>query len=224
MRKLLYVPILHSSADMGSVAPSLENKGIAMTGIEGWESHKKTISKFWDSLSKYFKKLDVKNFQIYQDGLAADGELGMKIVDKAAEKGSQNYQIIKDLVSKGARVVKTEDITILMKEVNLIKKMTCPSSKLKKLASALKYKLVKNKLLEERDKFIADRINKTLAKNGVIFIGAYHNITPLLDKDITVEEVKKKAYVEEYQNIFFLKSKEGRIKELAEYLATPVKV
>ena len=224
MRKLLYVPILHSSADMGSVAPSLENKGIAMTGIEGWESHKKTISKFWDSIEEYFKSLKVKGLQIYQDGLPADDELGMKVVNSAAAKGSKNYQIIKDLVSKGAKLVKTEDITILMKEVDLIKKMANSESKIKRLAIALKYKMLKNKMLRERDDFIADRINKTLAKNGVIFIGAYHNIIPLLDKDITVEEVKEKTKVEEYQNIFFLKSKEGRIKELAEYLATPVKV
>lgn len=223
MRRLIYVPILHSSADMGSASPGIEEKGVAMLGIEGWERHKKTISKFWDSVSKHFRSLEVKGFQIYQDGLPADGELGIKVVNSAAAQGSKNYQIIKDLVSKGARIVKTEDMAILAKEVSLIKKMTGSDSKLKRLIIALQYKLLKNKLLKERDEFIADRINKTLVKNGIIFIGAYHNIIPLLNKDIKVEEVKEKAKIEEYQKIFFLKSKEDRTKELAEYLTMPVR-
>lgn len=223
MRRLIYVPILHSSADMGSASPGIEEKGVAMLGIEGWESHKKTISKFWDSVSKYFRSLKVKDFQIYQDGLPADDELGIKVVNNAAAQGSKNYQIIKDLISKGARIVKTEDMAILAKEVSLIKKMTGSDSKLKKLATALQYKLLKNKLLKERDEFIADRVNKTLVKNGIIFIGAYHNIIPLLDKDIKVEEVKEKTKVEEYQKTFFLKNKEEKLKELTKYLIAPVK-
>jgi len=223
MRKLLYVPILHTSADMGSLAAKLEDRGSAMIGTEGWERHKKTISKFWDSITKYSKSLKVKGFQIYQDGLLAGDELGMKVVNSAAAKGSENYQIIKNLVSKGAKIMKTEDMKIVMKEVKLIKEMANSDSKLKRLACALQYKLLKNKLLKERDDFIADRINKTLVKKGIIFIGAYHNVIPLLDKDIEVEEVKDKSKVEEYQKIFFLKSKEDKTKRLAKYLAEPVK-
>lgn len=224
MRKLIYVPILHSGADMGSVAPGIDARGEAMIGTEGWEKHKETISKFWDSIEEYFKSLNVKGFQIYQDGLLADGELGMRVVNGAAAKGSKNYQIIKKLVSKGAKIVKTEDMKILIKEIDLIKKITNSDSKLKKLVGALQYKLLKNKLLRERDKFIAARINKTLVKTGIIFIGAYHNVIPLLDKDIEVEEVKEKAKVEEYQKIFFLKSKADRTKKLTQYLVAPVKL
>lgn len=223
MRKLIYVPILHSSADMGSVAPGIEARGSGMIGLEGWEKHKQIISKFWDSITEYFKSLKVKDFQIYQDGLLADGDLGMRVVSNAATKGSKNYQIIKDLVSKGAKIMKTEDMKMLMKEVNLIKGMTNSNSNLKKLASALWYKMIKNKLLRERDRFIAGVINKTLVKEGIVFIGAYHNIIPLLDKDIRIEEVKEKAKVEEYQKIFFLKSKENRAEELAKYLVASVK-
>ncbi len=42
-----------------------------------------------------------------------------------------------------------------------------------KLAAALKYKLVKNKLLHERDAFIVKRIEETLkdGERGIIFIG-----------------------------------------------------
>ncbi|MCG2718523.1 MAG: hypothetical protein L6408_06805 [Nanoarchaeota archaeon] len=222
MRTLIYVPIIHSGADMGSIASNLEDRGSAMIGTEGWERHKETISRFWESISKYFKSLNAKGFQIYQDGLLADGELGMKVVNSAAAKGSKNYQIIKYLVSKSARIMKTEDMKILMKEVDIIKKIANSDSKLKKLISALHYKMVKDKLLAERDKFIANMINKTLVKDGIIFIGAYHNIIPLLNKDIKVEEIKEKAKVEEYQKIFFLKSREGTARKLAKYLTAPV--
>ena len=221
MRRLIYVPILHSSADMGTIASELEKTGTAMVGAEGWKRHKEAISKFWDSTEEYFKSLNAKDFQIYQDGLLADEELGMKVVNSAAAKGSKNHQIIKELVSRGAKIVKTEDANTLMDEVNLIKKMANSDSKLKKLVSAIHYRIVKNKLLKKRDEFIAARINSTLMKKGVIFIGAYHNIIPLLDKNIKVEEVKEKTKIEEYQKIFFLKNKHERVKELTEYLAAP---
>ncbi len=223
MRKLIYVPILHTLADMGSIAPSLEARGIAIVGKEGWERHKKTISGFWSSLEDYFKSLEVKGFQIYQDGMCADGELGMKIVNEAAGKGSRNYQLVKKLTSKGAKIMKTEDIAIVKKEAELIKKIANSQSKLKKLAGVLQYKMIKKKLLEDRDRFIANTINKTLDKEGILFIGAYHDVIPRLEKDIEVEEAKEKAKIEEYQKIFFLKSKELRAKELSIYLRTTVK-
>ncbi len=80
MRKVIYVPIIHTSADFGSVASEIEKRIIVQYGAEKWEQHKKAISDFWDSVSDYFRSLAVKGFKIYQDGLVADGELGMKIV------------------------------------------------------------------------------------------------------------------------------------------------
>lgn len=222
MRKLIYVPIIHGGTDMGSIASALEAKGVAMIGEDSWERHKGAISGFWKSITEYFKPLDVKGFQIYQDGLLADDELGMKIVNSAAAKGSKNYQLVKYLVARGARIMKTEDVAIVKKEAEVVKNIANSSSKLKKLANVLRYKIIKKKLLKERDKFIAERINNTLGEKGIIFIGAYHNVIPLLDKDIVIKQIKERDKVEEYQKIFFLKSEDDRAEKLAGYLVAAV--
>ncbi len=222
MRKLLYAPLIHGSADLGSMASSVDEKGVAMHGEERWEEHKRTISGFWDSIESYMDSLEVTDFQIYQDGLAADGSLGQRIVKEAARKGSRNYQIVERLMARGARIVKTEDITTVLKEVELIKKIAQSKSFPGRLSAALKYELAKKRLLDERDEFIAKTINDSLVRNGILFIGAFHNVIPKLASDIVVEEVKVKEKVEEYQRSFLLRGKQERVEELTRYLVAPV--
>lgn len=222
MRKLLYVPLIHGSADLGSLASSVDEKGVAMHGEESWEEHKRTISGFWDSIESYMDSLDVTDSQIYQDGLAADGSLGQRIVKEAARKGSRNYQVVERLMARGARIVKTEDISTVLKEVKLIKKIAQSKSVPGRLFTGLKYELAKKRLLDERDEFIAKAINDSLVRNGILFIGAFHNVIPKLASDIVVEEVKAKEKVEEYQRSFLSRGKQERVEELTRYLVAPV--
>lgn len=222
MRKLLYIPLIHGSADLGSVASDVDEKGVAMHGEERWGEHKRTISGFWDSIESYIDSLDVTDFQIYQDGLAADGSLGQRIVGEAARKGSRNYQIVERLMGRGAKIVKTEDVATVLKEVELIKKIAQSKSLPGRLYAALNYELAKKRLLEERDEFMAKAINDSLKRNGILFIGAFHNVIPKLASDIVVEEVKAKEKVEEYQRSFLLRGKEERVEELTRYLVAPV--
>lgn len=201
MRRIIYVPIIHTSADFGSVASDIEKKIIDRYGAEKWEGHKKAISDFWNSIFDYFRSLDVKGFKIYQDGLVADGDLGMKIVKTAAESGSKNYLLIYNLVERGATIMKTEDIDIVKKERDFVVKMAQSKSFIERLLRYIKYMLYKGRLLKQRDDYIVKRINETLGegKTGIVFIGALHNVVSMLPKDIEVIEVKKKEEVESYE-------------------------
>ena len=80
MRRLIYVPIIHTSADLGSLAKDVTKRGIADLGEELWKEHIKTVTKFWDIIAWYFDSLDVSGTKIYQDGMVADGEVGQEIV------------------------------------------------------------------------------------------------------------------------------------------------
>ncbi len=222
MRRLLYVPIIHSSADLGSVASQVEEKGQTMSGEEAWNEHKRTVADFWRAIARHFDALDVSGYQIYQDGMAADGALGMRIVEDAASKGSLNYQLIKRLVERGARIVKTEEVSIVLKEVEGIKQIANARTLAGKSWAVLKYELMKDKLLEERDRYIGHTINSTLERNGILFIGAFHNAIPWLAEDIVVEDVKAREKVAEYQKSFFLRRKQAQTKELAAYLVAAI--
>jgi len=222
MRRLFYVPIIHTSADMGSVAAQVEKKGRAVSGDEAWSQHQQTVTGFWEAIARYFDALDVNEYLVYQDGLAADGALGLRIVAGAASQGSPNYQLVERLVERGARIVKTEDAATVVKEVESIKAIANARTLTAKAWAVLKYERKKGKLLEERDRHITHTINSTLETDGILFIGAFHNVTPGLDEDIVVEEVKTRERVAEYQKSFFLRQKQEGTKELAAYLMAAI--
>ncbi|MEW6674789.1 MAG: hypothetical protein AB1348_02005 [Nitrospirota bacterium] len=221
MRKLIYVPIIHMSADLGTIARQVDKRGIAGFGEKFWKQHKETISGFWDSIARYFEKLEVANFKVYQDGMVADGAIGQKILDEGLKSGSKNYEIISKLIQRGAVLVKTEDFSLVKKERDWFLKITNAKTLSEKLLSYLKYRLIKNGLLRKRDRFIANRINETLnqEETGILFIGAYHNIIPKLAKDIQVKELKDTEKIREYQKaLLHGKSGTKRFEELAAYV------
>ena len=213
------------SADLGSIANHVDKRGIAVFGEEFWKKHRETISGFWDSIVKYFTNLEVKDFKIYQDGMVADAEVGQKIVDEGVKSGSKNYEIIDDLLKKGAVLVKTEDFALVKEERDRIVKITQAATTTQKLIAYLKYKLAKNRLLKKRDNYIAKRIDETLGygETGILFLGAYHDIIPKLAKDIQVIEVKEARKISRYQNLL-LSARKNKLEfeELNKYLISPV--
>lgn len=220
MRTLIYIPIIHMSADLGTVATEVDRKGIAFYGPERWEDHKETINQYWEKIATYFKQIEPKGFKIYQDGLVADGEMGVKIVADGVQRGSKNYEIIEYLLNKGAQLIQTEDIHIVMKEYKFIKQLAKAKFLLTKIFINLKYIILKNKILKERDIFIANRINETLKKEekGILFMGAYHNILDKLSKDIEIVELKDRNKVLKYMRRFYLRAKNEELEKSATYL------
>lgn len=226
MRTLLYVPVIHMAADLGTLAPDVAKRGIAGLGEEVWEKHVETVEEFWNSLVRYFDRLEVSNFKIYQDGLVANGDMGQKIVEEGLKSGSKNYEIISKLIQRGAVLVKTEDFALVAKEREHLIELTGARTRMEKLNAYLKYKLSKNHLLKKRDRFIADRINETLnqGETGILFIGAYHDIIPMLDKDIRVKEIKEIQKIRDYQKAFLYRKDKKRFEALADYLISPIDI
>jgi len=215
------------SADLGSIANHVDKRGIAGFGEEFWSRHRETVSGFWDSISNYFANLEVKDFKIYQDGLVADGEVGERIVEEGVKAGSKNYEIIDDLVKRGAILVQTEDFPLVKEERDRIVKITQAKTTTQKLIAYLKYRLAKNRLLKKRDNYIAKRIDETLTdgEKSILFMGAYHDIIPKLAKEIQITEIKEVKKVRDYQRslLSFRKNKE-EFAQLAKYLVSPVKL
>jgi hypothetical protein len=224
MRRLLYVPVIHVDSDLGSIAPAIDKRSTEICGREHWEKHKQVVTTFWDQIEKYFKKLNAGNLKIYQDGLMADGELGQKIIEEGAQKGSRNYRIVLDLINSGGEIRKTEDIELLKEEYARILKLAQSKSLWERTTAYIGYRFRRDKLMDKRDRFIADTINQTLkeGERGVLFIGAFHDVTPYLAEDIHVEEVKNPQKVRDYFRTLISGGSEERFDELAEYLGSVV--
>jgi len=225
MRTLIYVPIIHSSADLGSIAKDVTTRGIAHLGEEIWKEHRKTVEAFWDAISRYFDSIDVKGMKIYQDGMVGEGEMGEKIVEETAKAGSKNYQLVSRLLERGASLVKTEDFKLVKKEHDRLLAITQAKSITRKIIEFIKYKLVKTVLLNKRDAFIAKRIDETLEpdEKGILFIGAFHKIKKRLPKSIQVREIKDTDKVRTYQRLLPFHNKyREQFDKLGRYLVSEI--
>lgn len=227
MKTLIYVPIIHTSADLGSLAEAVTKRGIADLGQEFWEEHKRTIDGFWSAISNYFDSKNVSGVKIYQDGMVGEAEVGQRIVEEGVTSGSKNYELVSKLIKRGAILVKTEDFNLVKGELDRLRGITQARNIREKIISFIKYKITKDALLNKRDRFIAKRIDETLrhSEKGILFIGAYHNIKNKLPKDMLVREVKNTKKVSEYYKLlpFYSKNKE-RFNELKRYLISEAEI
>ncbi len=227
MRYLIYVPVIHSSADLGSLAKDVNKRGAADLGDEAWREHHRIVEGFWDAVVLYFNFIDGQGLKIYQDGMVADGEIGKKIVEEGVKSASQNYELVSRLIKDGAVLVKTEDFNLVKEERDRLIAIINARSPLQKLAALVKYKLIKNRLLKKRDKFIAQRINETLkdGERGVLFIGAFHNVKKWLAKDILLEEIKDMHKIREYYSLLPLHDRNCKhLEEIGRYIISKVVV
>ena len=250
MRTLYYIPIIHTSADMGSLAKAVTERGISQVGERNWERHVATVHRFWDRIAQYCASLPAEGMKIYQDGLVAEGEIGAKIISAGVESGSRNYEIVLSLMRRGAQIVKTEDFKLVLEERDSILALVQAKTFRAKISAFLKYRFIKGRLLKRRDMFIAQRINETLAlklsgahtsglgpaphspdlsesrdAGGIIFIGACHNVKSHLPKDIKVIEIKEARKVRKYQELLpFSRRRSRRFAELGKYLAAEIVV
>jgi len=226
MRTLFYVPIIHTSADMGSLAKAIEERGIAGFGKEFWAEHESTVLGFWDTVVKYFAGVDVADFRIYQDGMIVDDAAGQHIVDEGFKAGSRNYELVAMLLKRGAMLVKTEDLNLVKAERDNLLKITNAKSLPSKLLAYVKYRLTKNMLLKKRDEYIVRQIEKTLPADGtgILFIGAYHNARAMFSGEMKIIEVKDIGKVREYQELLPFHAKNKKyFAELADYLLSEIR-
>jgi len=226
MKTLIYVPIIHSTVDLGSIAEDVTKRAVRDLGEEIWKEHGKTIDGFWDSIVDYFNSIDVSGMKIYQDGMVAEGEAGEQIVEVMSEAGSKNYMLLSNLLKRGALLKKTEDFGLVKKERDRIVKVTQVLNTAAKLVAYFKYRCTKNMLLQKRDMYVAKRICETLnhGETGILFMGAYHEIIPKLKRKMQITEIKKVEKVKDYQKLLSCPNRDAeKFKELAEYLISPIK-
>jgi len=84
MRKLYYIPIIHSQIDMGSVGSELSKSGEIKYGKELWMNHIEEVDKSWNKIKSFInrqlKNISFDKVKIYQDGLPITGEIGIKLL------------------------------------------------------------------------------------------------------------------------------------------------
>lgn len=187
-RRLIWVPIVHSPEDLGSLSSAVRRASTRKTGQRGWKKKIETISQIWKKIEKSLenRSLEWTRVRLYQDGLPICGQ-EQEIVRELADAGSPNHRILLKLVRRGAKLMGTESPDLLLQEYEFSKRVLegteSESEKDKSREAAL--------LLEKRDQFIAKRINGTLGsgETGVLFLGMLHSLEPWLDRDLEPDRI-----------------------------------
>ena len=186
-RRLIYVPIVHTQADMGSLSSALQKEFVEKFGEEKWQHHIREIDEMWDGLKSRLDRLnlDYSRVRLYQDGLPVCGRETQMVKDLAA-KGSKNYALLAALVARGAKVEGTEDPALLLEEYHHLQEIARAKSKLKRKKEIHAYQSKGVALLAKRDTFIKQRIETTLkeGETGILFIGLLHKVDEELSIDI----------------------------------------
>ena len=188
-RTLIFIPIIHSAADMGGLRESVQRVTLQKLGEKVWENRIRLIDGLWDKIETVINELSLswEKVRLYQDGLPVCG-LEVKIVTEIAKAGSRNHVILLRLMENGATIMGTESPELLKEEYNLVKRILSADNALEAARIEECQKPLSDALLKKRDQYIADRINRTLGigETGIIFLGMLHSLDNLLDKDIQV--------------------------------------
>ena len=189
-RRLIYVPIIHDLADMGTKAEPLKQAFIGRFGNERWERHRAVIAEVWGGIRRKLlnRELPWDRVRIYQDGLPVSGR-ELEIARDVAAQGSQNYRLVLELVGKGATLMGTESPDLLLQEYRLITRMVTAHPLAEPDTASPDSRAEARELLRARDAYIAHRVSDTLGEAGVgvLFLGMMHQVDQLLPTDIAVE-------------------------------------
>jgi len=182
MRKLIIVPIVHTPEDLGSYLPAARKQYVARYGLKHWHQRLGMVEELWKGIQQRVLALplDFSKTRLYQDGLPECGR-ELEIVEELAREGSRNHQLLLELVQRGAMLMGTESLPLLMEERERLVKQRVTQKR-----RAEKEDGLYDELIERRDEYIAQRIAATLqdGETGLLFIGALHRVAGKLPKEI----------------------------------------
>ena len=186
-RPLIWVPIIHTPSDLGSVGETFQQLYVRRTSHEEWDRHIRTVDDAWERIRRAIEQMHLDHgvLRVYQDGLPQCGH-ELDIVKELAAAGSQNHQILLDLAARGATIIGTESPALLLEEYESVQRSLARLATDEADGDAPKQQIWNKLVLEKRDRFIAGRINETLkvGEVGLIFLGLLHALEPFLPPDI----------------------------------------
>jgi hypothetical protein len=188
-RTLYYFPIVHTQVDMGRFSGELTQATLMRAGQRGLHRKLQAIDRVWADIRNAIEALELpfERVRVYQDGLPVCGREA-EITAELARAGSVNHQLLMLLQSRGAVLMGTESPELLLREYDQARESLAAGSPRRVGTEAGQRQASAQRLLQERDRFIAQRINATLepGEMGMLFLGLLHSPTPFLDPDIKI--------------------------------------
>lgn len=183
-RRLMLFPVVHTLKDLGGLAEVVAQ---ARSTPHEKQRFAQAVAGVWNRIERAVAALPVAGtWRIYQDGLPICRHEHAIVADLAAG-GSRNHRLVRQLMERGGELMGTESAELLVEEYQLQKELLEQGVDMP-AAEAEENRRLAAEILVRRDRFIAERINETLApgETGVVFLGLVHDLEPHLDADIEV--------------------------------------
>ena len=188
-RALIYIPIIHTQADMGALAPAVRRMTIQKLGRQAWTRNVDVIGRLWEEIHRTVEGLELtcEKVRLYQDGLPRCGREA-EIVTDLAGAGSRNHQLLLMLMKKGATLMGTESPELLLEEYRLVQQILAVKDPEAAARIEGRQQARSRSLLARRDQYIALRVNESLrpGETGLLFLGMLHSLDSVLAEDIRV--------------------------------------
>lgn len=189
MPVLYYVPIIHSVEDYGSLGPAIKKAFSEKSEGATFDRLQKEIHEYWQVVEKRIDTtiLDIRELIIYHDGFpVGDREKVLALFRYMCKDHpkSPNFRLVKKLLDRGALIEGTEDMNLVMEQLELYQRAVEASSPEKQAEILVRGAARSKEILKLRDIFIAQRIHDTLpeSEKGILFIGRDHNVIAELEK------------------------------------------
>jgi hypothetical protein len=184
VRTLIYVPIIHSEADLGTMADEMRRQFHAvLDSADLWERRTAAVEAMWNGLRAKLLalELDWPRTRLYQDGLPVC-DLEPQIVRDLAAKGSRNYLLLLELMERGALLMGTDRPDLIVAEYRRIQRLVQAAQTGAADAVVEELRREGEVILRRRDDYIAQRIDATLqeGETGILFLGLLHRVDELL--------------------------------------------
>jgi len=192
VRALIYVPIVHSEVELGSIADEFRRSFQEAFGAEQWTRRFASVEAMWEGLSSKLSALPLpwQRTRLYQDGLPVCGR-EHDIVRDLAAKGSRNHQLLTVLMERGATLMGTENPELMIAEYRRIQRLVQAAQRREPNSVVEELRREGEAVLQNRDAFVAQRIDSTLedGETGILFLGLLHRVDELLDGKFDVRHL-----------------------------------
>ena len=125
MSHLLYIPVVHSSAEMGSAASGYKAAFIARFGEQKWRERGDEYNAIWRAISEGIdrtierRSMAFRHVKLYQDSLPVCGHEAALVAQLAAQ-GSENHHLLNTLIQRGAVLVGSEVTRAIARGISAI--------------------------------------------------------------------------------------------------------
>ena len=191
-RRLIWVPIIHSQEDLGRLREAIQRDHARIHGEGRWDEHVRAVEAFWRGVEEWVSglALDPRRVRLYQDGLPVCEHVEAIVAD-LARAGSANHRMLAEFAAAGATLEGTESPELLLLEYQLALKTLGVEGVPVTQEGAAEFGRLGRELLTLRDRFIADRIGRTLqpGETGLLFLGMLHAPAAYMPADIRLERL-----------------------------------